>query len=143
MDHWSCLYNTSGLVQVIDQNNVTLNSYYGWGELQSTNINIPGNVANGIYKLYAVYKGSTETDWQIVRGRVGTPNYLIVNITNSNIQFSNDNDAFPNLTRNSFSVTGNLYQNKTGRFNITLTNTGGEYNSGLILLPSYHIKSIR
>ena len=127
------LYNSSGLVQIIDQGNVTLDSYYGWGELTFTNLNIPGSVANGIYKLYAIYKGSTETDWQIVRGRVGTPNYLIVNTTNSNIQFSNDDAAFPNLTRNAFSVTGNLYQNKTGRFNITLTNTGGEYNSGLIL----------
>ncbi len=127
------LYNTSGLVHIVDQGDVSINSYYGWGELSFTSLNIPGNVANGIYKLYAVYKGTAETDWQKVRGHVGTPNYLTVNITNSNIEFSNDNSAFPNLTRNSFSVTGSLYQNKTGRFNINLTNTGGEYNAGLIL----------
>ncbi len=128
------LYNTSGLVEIIDQGTVTdLGSYYGWNSLSFEDLTIPLSVTNGIYKLYAVYKGATETDWQKMRGLVGTPNYLTTTISSTEVQFAEDNTAYPNLTLNSLTVTGNLYQDKTGRFNVNITNSGGEYYSNLIV----------
>jgi len=127
------LYNNSGLVQILDQGTVTIPSYNGWNTLTFNNVNVPGSVSNGSYKLYAIYKGTSEPNWQIVRGKVGTPNYITTTITSTQIQFSTDGSVFPSLTNNSLSVTGNLYQNKTGRFNVNITNSGGEYNSNMIV----------
>ncbi|HRZ98248.1 MAG TPA: thiol protease/hemagglutinin PrtT [Paludibacter sp.] len=127
------LYNGSTLIQLIDEGSVTINSYMGWGNLTFSTVNIPTEVTNGIYKMYIVYKATAETDWQIVRGRVGTPNYLTVSVSTSLVQFSNPTSEYPQLTLNSLSTTGNLYQNKTGRFNVNISNTGGEYNSNLIV----------
>lgn len=127
------LYNTSGLVQVLSQGAITLNSYTGWSSLNIDNINIPGSIPDGVYKLHVIYKANTESDWQIARGRVGTPNFVKTTLSSSEIQFETDNSVYPQLTQNSISVTGNLYQNKTGRFNVNITNSGGEYNSNVIV----------
>jgi hypothetical protein len=130
------LYNGSTLTEVIYQSSTTLLSYYGWNTLGLNNISVSSGVVNGNYKLYIIYKGTSESNWQIVRGLIGTPNYLNVEITSSNINFSTPTGVLPSLTRNSFSVTGSLYQNKSGRFNVNITNTGGEYNSNLIIYLS-------
>ena len=131
--HGLALYNTSGLVQVLETGSISLQSYYGWGTHTAYGVSIPESVPNGIYKLYSIYKGTSESDWTITRGKVGTPNYLTVTLSSTEIQITSDNSVYPQLTLNSLSVTGNLYQNKTGRFNVNITNTGGEYNSNLIV----------
>lgn len=126
------LYNDTGFIKLIDSFSVaSLDTDWGWSNL-SYYSNIPSSVADGNYKLHSVYKATEQTDWQIMRGKVGTPNYLNVTVTPSNVSFTNP-DVLPKLTLNSLTVTGNLYQNKTGRFNVSITNSGGEYNSVLVI----------
>ncbi|MDD5184967.1 MAG: T9SS type A sorting domain-containing protein, partial [Paludibacter sp.] len=128
------LYNDNGFVQVLKYSNVSsLPSYNGWSTLPINSITIPTTVSVGTYKLYCVYKATSESDWQIVRGKVGTANYLNVTTSATNITFSAPTDVMPQLTVNSINVTGNVYQNKTGRFSVNITNTGGEYNSAIEL----------
>lgn len=127
------LYNENGFVKLIKSYSVSfLDTYSGWSNLAYSS-NIPTDVINGNYKLYSVFLPSGKSEWQIMRGKVGTANYLNVAVTSSNVTFSVPN-VFPNLTLNSLSTIGNLYQNSTGRFKVSLTNTGGEYNSNLVIL---------
>ncbi len=126
------LYNDTGFIKLIDGfSTSSVGTNMGYNNL-SYYSNIPSSVADGSYKLYSVYKATEQTDWQIMRGKVGTPNYLNVTVTPSNVSFTNP-DVLPKLTLNSLTVTGNLYQNKTGRFNVSITNSGGEYNSVLVI----------
>ena len=125
------LYNDNGFVQLIDYDDVSAtetNNGYSLNYGKS----IPLSVVNGSYKLYCVYKPSGQTSWQIMRGKIGTPYYLSVSVTSENVSYTSP-DVLPKLTLNSLTVTGNLYQNKTGRISVSLTNTGGEYNSLLAL----------
>jgi hypothetical protein len=98
----------------------------------SQNISIPSDVAAGTYKLYSVFKVSGQSNWQIMRGRTGTPNYLNVAVSSLDVTISTP-DAYPRLTLNSMTCTGNLYNSKTGRFTMNITNTGAEYNSNIVL----------
>lgn len=123
------LYNQSGFVSLIKSNNVNLNPGYGYPTLSFSNSTINTGVTPGVYKIYMVYKGSNESNWQIIRAPIGTPNYVNTEITASEIKFSTPTNAGPSLTLNSFTKTGNLYQNKQGRFNVSITNNGAEYNS--------------
>jgi len=132
------LYSSDGqtLVQVLSQNSVNVNIEYGWTTLPFNNLTIPTSVAVGNYRIYAITKSSNEANWQKIRGKVATPNYLNVDITSNKIYFSTPTGILPSLTRNSFSVTGSLYQNRSGRFNVSITNNGGEYNSNILIYLS-------
>lgn len=127
------LFNGKTLVQVLKSANINLNSFYGWTNYNFTSATIPSSIASGTYQLYAIFKASSETNWTIVRGKVGTPNYLNVTVASSSLQFSPPTDAYPKLTLNSFNKTGNFYQNKTGRFTANITNNGSEYNSKITI----------
>jgi len=128
------LYNDNGFVQVLKYSNVSsLPSYSGWATITTSSVTIPTAVSDGTYKLYYVYKATAESVWQIVRGKVGTANFLNVTTSSTNITFSSPTNVLPQLTVNSINVTGNVYQNKTGRFSVNITNTGGEYNSAIEL----------
>jgi len=125
------LYDSNGLVSVIKYNTVSsLLANYGWSSYSITS-SIPSGIANGTYKLYFVYKASTDANWQIVRGKVGTANYLNVVVGTSTVAISAPATSSAILNLNSLTVTGNLYQTKTGRFTVSVTNTGNEYNSKL------------
>jgi len=125
------LYDNNGLVSVIKYNTVSsLLANYGWSTYSMTS-SIPTGIANGTYKLYFVYKTLTDADWQIVRGKVGTANYLNVVVGTSTVTINAPAPSSAILNLDSLTVTGNLYQNKTGRFTVSVTNTGNEYNSKL------------
>jgi len=95
---------------------------------------IPTTVPNGNYKMYPAYTIDGVT-WHPIRGKVGTSQYLNVVITTTNIVFSESTVQKPNLELNSLDIERTLYQNKTGIFNLEITNTGtGEYNSSIIVL---------
>ena len=132
------LYDLSNnLVAVLIQGSVNnLSPLYGWSTFDSfSSMTVPSSVANGNYKIYYVYKSTLVTqDWQIVRGKVGTPGYLNAEVTSTNVNFSTPTNVQPVLSLNSLSVTGNLYQDKLGRVVAKITNTGGEYNSYLAIL---------
>ena len=125
------LYNGDNLIEVVNSFSATLNPNTGYNALDRTNIAISAGVANGTYKLHTIYKPTGATTWSKVRGYVGTPDFLYVQVSDTEITYTNATDYTPELTVNALSVTGNVYQNKTGRFCIQLTNTGEEYNSKL------------
>lgn len=137
------LYNESGFLGVLSSKTATLNTNIGWSKLNFSSLSIPSTYANGQYKIFLVYKANSESEWQIVRAPVGTPNYLNVELATSEVRFSTPSNSGPSLTLNSLTKTGNLYQNKTGRFNISITNNGIEYNSAIgIYLESTDNQSI-
>ncbi len=125
------LFSSDGLtlVEVLTQSSVNVESGYGWTSLALSNLTISSSVGDGSYRIYAITKSSTETNWQKIKGKVATPNYLNIEVTTTKINFATPTGILPSLTRNSFSVTGSLYQNRSGRFNVSITNNGGEYNS--------------
>lgn len=123
------LYSSSGtFIQLLTSGSVSLVANYGWSTKTLTTT-IPTSIANGNYRIYYVYKASTESSWQIVRGKIGTPNYLNVTVKTAYVCFKAPTDVYPALMLNSLSTIGNLYQSKTGRFNVSITNNGAEYNS--------------
>jgi len=128
------LYNNNGFVKLINSHYVsslgTLSGYINPNYAKY--ISIPSDVDAGNYKLYSVFQSSGESNWQIMRGKVGVPNYLNVVVTSSNVTLSTP-DVFPKLTLNSMSATGNLYQNRTSRLNLNITNAGEEYNSNIVI----------
>ena len=128
------LYNNNGFIKLINSYYTSsMETYSGYVNPDYLkNISVPSDVDSGTYKLYSVFQPAGESSWQIMRGKIGTPNYLNVVVVSSNVTFSTP-DVFPKLTLNSFSVTDNLYQNRTGRFNLSITNTGEEYNSNLVI----------
>ena len=132
------LYNDNGFVKLLSSRSSSLDTYSGYyNPSYATNITIPSEVVDGNYMLYSVFQPTGDSDWQIMRGKVGTPNYINVNVTSTNILFTVP-DVRPKLTLNSITVNGNLYQNKTGKFNVSITNNGGEYNSSLLI----YLKSV-
>lgn len=123
------LYQNDNLVNVVKSLTTEIQPNYGFNDYSINNVSIPTGIANGTYKLHTIYKPTGETNWSIVRSYVGTPNYLYVQVSSSDVTYTNVSDFGPNLTLNSISVTGNIYQQKTGRFVVEITNTGEEYNS--------------
>ena len=120
-----------------------LSTYYGYSPLIFSNISIPSTYAAGSYKIYMVYGGSGQSNWQIMRGPVGVPNYIKATVTTSDVTFATPTDETPKLTLNTFSKNGNIYPNKTGRFSVSVTNNGTEYNSTLgIYLESFDNQTI-
>ncbi|MDO9152931.1 MAG: C10 family peptidase [Paludibacter sp.] len=128
------LYNENNLVQILKNYLFTdLKSFFGWTTYDFSSVTIPASVSNGNYRIYLIYKSSSESNWTKMRGKTGTPDYLSVNITSTYIKLSTPTDVLPKLTLNSLNKIGNLYQNKTGRFAANITNTGGEYISKLAI----------
>ena len=127
------LYNDNGFVKLLSSRSSSLDTYSGYyNPSYATNIIVPSDVVDGNYMLYSVFQPTGDSDWQIMRGKVGTPNYINVNVASTNILFSVP-DVRPKLALNSLTINGNLYQNKTGKFNVSITNNGGEYNSSLLI----------
>lgn len=127
------LFNGNNLVQVLNSGNISIKSFYGWSSYTFNNLNIPTSIAAGNYRIYLIYKESSASNWSIVRGKTGTPNYLNVTVESALIKFSVPTDVYPSLTLNVTEIIGSLYQNKTGRFKLRITNDGGEYNSTITL----------
>lgn len=123
------LYNGNTLVQLLYSTNIKLDSFYGWSSYTFSNMSIPTGVAAGNYKIYVIYKPNTSSVWSPVRGKIGTPNFLNVTVDASSVKFSEPTDVYPVLTLNSLNKTNNLYQNKTGRFSASISNSGNDYNS--------------
>lgn len=139
------LYSTSNefIFTIGSVKAVNLASNYGFSTLTFSNVSIPSTYAAGNYKIYMVYGGSGQSNWQIMRGPVGVPNYINATLSASQITFSKPANEVPALTLNTFTKNGNIYPNKTGRFSVSVTNNGTEYNSTLgIYLESFDNQTI-
>ncbi len=121
--------NNTYLADIKNISDITLNSGSGFPTLTFSSINIANQVINGNYRIYCVYKATPGNDWQIVRTEVGKPNYINLSVTSNFIYFSTPTNESPALQLNSLTQTGNLYSNKIGRINVSITNNGKEYNS--------------
>jgi hypothetical protein len=125
------LYNNNGFVRLLNSTSISSLDTYNF-YLYYIYSNMPSDISSGKYKLYSVFQPTGQTGWQIVRGKVGTPNYLNVTVSSSGITFSAP-DVLPKLTLISLTPTTSLYPRKAGKFSVSITNTGGEYNSDLII----------
>lgn len=125
------LYNSAGtFVQILKTASVSeLKVNYGWSSYSFSSLLLSPTLATGNYRIYYVYKTTSATSWEKVRGYVGTPNFIDVQVGEKYIKFSTPKSIYPSLQLNSLTTVGNIYQNKTGRFNVSITNNGNEYNS--------------
>ena len=97
-----------------------------------TNTSLNG-FSEGNYQLYAVYQPTDSSDWSQIRGTSMLNNYL--DITISGITASIATPIFkPDLALAAATQPiGKIYQNKTGRFNVSVINDGVEFYSYLSL----------
>lgn len=135
-DYGVGLFDASGnLVEVLCEANIKLNANMMTGGPSGifNNLKISASVSEGNYKLRPMYKVEGKSDWHFMRGKVGKPQYIDVNVASDVINILSP-DAMPNLVLNSIVANENLYKGKKGTIDINLTNSGGEYNSKLRLL---------
>lgn len=111
-----------------------LDKSYGWYSLSFGEKTIPGTVPDGSYRLHLVYQASGSSDYHIMRTPAGTPNYLQVTVSGDRVTFADAAGFDVDLQLDALELSGNLYQNRDGRFSYTITNRGCEYVSGLILV---------
>lgn len=111
-----------------------LDRSYGWYSLSFGEKTIPGTVPDGSYRLHLVYQAAGSSDYHVMRAPAGTPNYLQVTVSGDRVTFADAAGFDVDLQLDALELSGNLYQNRDGRFSYTITNRGCEYVSGLILV---------
>lgn len=126
---------SDNLVEVLCKTNVKLNANMMTDGPSGVfnNLRIPASVSDGNYKLRPIYKIEGQSDWRFMRGKVGKPQYLDVNVASDAINILSPN-VMPHLILNSIKANKTLYKGKKASVDINLTNSGGEYNSKLRLL---------
>lgn len=124
------LYNGNNLVSIIKQyQQNSLDTNYGWNNLSMTALTIPTNVSAGNYQLRPIIRNTGQTTWDFIPVRTGSPDYINVAVTASNITFSYPSPDKHQLALQELKTIGNVYQAKTGRFSIAVRNDGLEYLS--------------
>lgn len=111
-----------------------LDRSYGWYSLSFGEKTIPGTVPDGSYRLHLVYQAAGSSDYHIMRAPAGTPNYLQVTVSGDRVTFADAAGFDVDLQLDALELSGNLYQNRNGRFIYTVTNRGCEYVSSLVLV---------
>lgn len=129
------LYDDSGhVVCPLELMTTRLERSYGWYSLSFGEQTIPGTVPDGSYRLHLVYQASGSSDYHIMRTPAGTPNYLQVTVSGDRVTFADAAGFDVDLQLDALELSGNLYQNRNGRFSYTVTNRGCEYVSSLVLI---------
>lgn len=107
-----------------------INPYRGYSKFTANDVVVPGSVANGDYQLYFVMQSSPSASWQKLPGYVGTPNYLRVTVTSTEVLFNSSESDYPVFAVDNLVVNpANFYQNRNGALTCTVTNSNFEYNS--------------
>lgn len=128
------VYNGTNLVDVLKSYQINdLASNFGWSNLTFSNITLPSTVSAGKYQLKLIHRFNSGQDWSVVPVRTGVPAWIDTRITTDSIVFSHPDNQWPQLTLQSMSPVGTVYSSKTGRFDLTVHNTGGEYNSAVFI----------
>lgn len=127
-------YSSSGtFVKNLRAYNVSsLAPNYGWNTLNFDNVSFSG-MAEGNYLLYVAHQPTGSSEIFVVRGKVGVPHFLSVNITGSQVTIAQPSEPRPALALRSLTTEGQLYTTKTGRFVAEVQNNGAEYNSDLVI----------
>lgn len=107
-----------------------INPYSGYSKFTARDLMIPETVANGDYQLYFVMQPSPGNSWHKLPGNVGTPNYLKVTVTSSEVLFNSTEGDYPVFVVDNLLINPEkLYQNRKGSLVCTITNSAYEYNS--------------
>lgn len=128
------IYKEDQLIQVLTSMDVNnLRSNYGWSSLK-LNITLPGTLANGSYRIYPVYKSSLESGWNKIRQKVGTQNYVDLEMDDFSMNLFKTRSEFPKLEKDTLLHASNYYREQNGWVGVKVKNFGGEYNSIVTLL---------
>ncbi|MDD2611852.1 MAG: thiol protease/hemagglutinin PrtT [Bacteroidales bacterium] len=125
----AALYKDESFLKTIStENSVKHNSSYGYSSYDLNGLSLSG-LTDGKYKLYLVYKPVGSNTWSKFRGNAMYNNNLDISISREKATVTVP--AFkPDLVLTSaVQPIGNIYQNRTGRFSVSVKNKGAEYNS--------------
>jgi hypothetical protein len=126
------LYNGSSFVGVLSSyQSVQLGSYFGYNLLPFNSLSISQNIPVGTYSIKPIMKALNQSNWMSIPMKVGVPGELQLRLTADSAFLSLTEPSTSLLEVVELSTNGNLYENKTGRFNVTLSNSGLEYNSSV------------
>jgi len=96
------------------------------------NLSLKGSTA-GNYSIYAIYKPDGDISWHKISSGISLNNRIDINITGKTATITTPYTK-PNLIQKSaIQTNGKIYKNKTGRFNLTVQNTGYEFYSYISL----------
>lgn len=120
-------------LKVISRENVRLEKNYGW-ETFTTNLSIPSNCEDGVYKLYCATRSNGDTEWTKVRYMAWEAEEVYVEVKGSDCRIFKNLDLMPDLSVN-FVQNGGLTVGGKGDFTATISNNGGkEFYGELSLL---------
>ncbi|MDR0547338.1 MAG: thiol protease/hemagglutinin PrtT [Dysgonamonadaceae bacterium] len=95
---------------IFNSNNqiITTSEYYwdlpggmGWNSGYEVSVNVPGNIANGDYRVYPVYRAKGSSEWQKIRVRIGLPAYVNMSVSGNKATFSESVATSLNLPNHS------------------------------------------
>lgn len=104
-----------------------LGQFYGYREF-SFETTMPSTIAPGEYTLYPIFKNDDDT-WSKVLSPINLKNQIAATVRSDSVFFSYPSQS-PNLTLvENPEIVGNIYNNASARINVTITNTGKEFNA--------------
>ena len=108
----------------------SLGSYSYYPSYPFSAISLSG-LASGNYQIYCIYQPTDSTTWTIIKPGTGFNNYLNVVVSNGTATIQKPANM-PILTLTQpVQLAENAYQNKTGVFNVSVTNSGTEFYSNV------------
>lgn len=108
-------------------------SYYQ--ELKPT-LSVSQAIEDGNYRIYIVYRPEGESEWQIMKGRPFSANYLNVSVIKGKVTIKEDASFAPDLELQEL-TSDNLYCDRIGNISLKVKNNGSEYTSSLKVSLEY------
>lgn len=123
------VYQNEILLKTLGNLDLTnLITYWGYENYTFQDLSLSG-LEEGNYQLVVVHKSQTSSSWQEVAGSSKLNNYINATITDNSATFSiPDISALLRLNA-AITTESTIYQNRKGRFNLSLQNTGQEFYS--------------
>lgn len=128
------LYNGNTLVNVLKSVQInTLQPNYGWNSYPFSTLSVPVATAAGNYQVRLIRRFTSTQSWSWVPVRTGIPAWLDAKVTADSVLFSVPPSQSPVLSLEEVKPIGSVYTGKTGRFSVTIRNSGKEYNSSVLV----------
>lgn len=128
------LYNGNSLVSLLKSSQVSnLQPNYGWNSYPYSSLTIPTATAAGNYQIRLIRRFTSSQNWSWVPVRTGIPAWLDARVTADSVYFTVPPSQSPVLSLQEVKPVGSVYSGKTGRFSVTIRNSGKEYNSSVLV----------